>query len=248
MSLSVVFFNWYIIVIYIIFFLGIISFFSLPKNMRASAFYWLPFLILVLTVTYETMGGFFIFYKDLNAQINAFLGNTENPRYNVWVFNIFNIYLLTIFYLFLIRQYYTVKYKKFINGMLIFYLLAIFVLNFTGLEKVYDSQPILFFISATFLIIASGGYFIMFLQEDVYLEVNPLRLFSFWQVTFILFNYSVLFLLQISQKYMWENHYSLFRSLTYINMGFGIIILLVFSATLAWPCLKWNYENQPRDL
>jgi hypothetical protein len=248
MSFSDAFLSWYNIVIDVILVLGVISFIKLPKHERAKSNYWLPFLILVFIVFYESVGSFFLYARELNAEINAFLGNSENPKYNVWVFNIFNVYLLTILYLFLIRQYLSLKNRKFINGMIVFYLSSIVVLNYFGIQKVYDSQPIIFFISATFLIIASGVYFIMFLKEDMYLDINPLRLFSFWHVTFILFNYSTVFVLFILQKYMWENYYALYKSLSLINIIEGVIILVIFLATIAWPSLNWKYEKQPTNV
>ncbi len=247
MSFSDAFLSWYNIVIDVILVLGIISFIKLPKQERANSNYWLPFLILVFIVFYETIGSFFLYYREWNSEINGFLGNSENPKYTVWVYNIFNLYLLTILYLFLIRHYLSLKNRKFINGMVAFLIASIVLLNYFGIQKVYDSQPIIFFISATFLIVASGGYFIMFLKEDMYLDVNPLRLFSFWHVTFILFNYSSVFLLFILRKYLWENYYSLYSSLNWINVILGIIILVIFLATIAWPSLNWKYEKQPTN-
>ena len=248
MSFSDAFLNWYNIVIDIILVLGIISFIKLPKNERANSHYWLPFLILVFTVFYESTGSFFLLSRELNAEINAFLGNTENPKYTVWVYNIFNFYILTFLYLFLIRLYVPHRIRKIINGMMVFFFVAILFLNYSGVEKVYDSQPIIFFIGASFLIIASGLYFLEFITGDIYIEINPLRLFAFWQVTFILFNYSAIFLLFISQKYMWQNYYSLYTSLTKINIILSIITLLVLLMTLAVPSLNWNYEKQPRNV
>jgi hypothetical protein len=248
MSFSDAFLNWYNIVIDIILVLGIISFIKLPKNERANSHYWLPFLILVFTVFYESTGSFFLFSRELNAEINAFLGNTEHPKYTLWVYNIFNIYILTFLYLFLIRLYVTNRNRKIINGMMVFFFVAILFLNYSGVEKVYDSQPIIFFIGASFLIIASGSYFIMFITDDVYMDINPLRLFSFWQMTFILFNYATVFLFSISSKYLWQNYYSLYTSLTKINIILAIITLLVLLMTLAVPSLNWNYEKQPRNV
>jgi hypothetical protein len=163
------------------------------------------------------------------------------------VYNIFNLYIGTLLYLLLIRLYVGKKNRKALNGMILFFLFAIFFLNIFGVQKLYDSQPILFFISASFLIIASGLYFMEFITDEIYIDVNPLRLFSFWQVTFILFFYSMVFLASISQKYLWQNHLSLSASLTYINMILGNIILVVLVLTLAGPSLKWNYEKQPRN-
>ncbi len=248
MSFSDAFLSWYNIVIDVILVLGIISFIKLPKQKRASSYYWLAFLILIFTVFYESTGSFFLFSRELNAEINAFLGNTEHPKYTLWVYNIFNIYILTFLYLFLIRQYVTNRNRKVINGMMIFYLVAILFLNSLGIEKVYDSQPIIFFIGASFLIIASGLYFMMFIKEDIYLDINPLRLFSFWQITFILFNYSTVFLLFISRKYLWQNYYSLYASISYINVILGILTLIVLLMTLAIPSLKWKYEKQPTNV
>jgi hypothetical protein len=248
MSFSDAFLDWYNIVIDIILVLGIISFIKLPKNERANSHYWLPFLILVFTVFYESTGSFFLFSRELNAEINAFLGNTEHPKYTIWVYNIFNIYILTFLYLFLIRQYVTNRNRKMINGMMVFFFVAIIILNYSGVEKVYDSQPIIFFIGASFLIIASGLYFLEFIMGDIYLEINPLRLFAFWQVTFILFNYSAIFLLFISQKYLWQNYYSLYASISYINVILGILTLIVLLMTLAIPSLKWKYEKQPTNV
>jgi hypothetical protein len=246
MSFSDAFLSWYNVVIDIILVLAIISFFKLSKEERANSHYWLPLLILVFTVAYETAGSFFLFYRELNAGINAFFGNTENPKYTVWVYNIFNAYILTFLYFFLIRLYETNRNRKIINGMMVFFLVVILVFNFLGIENIHDNQPTLFFIGASFLIIASGRYFIMIVSNDRYLDINPLRLFSFWQLTFILFNYSMVFLLMISRKYLWQNYYSLYGSLTYINSILGIITLLILLLTLAGPSLNWKYEIQPR--
>ncbi len=243
-----VFVEWYLISIDILLIVGIIYFLKLPKEKKVNSYFWLPFLILSFTVFYENFGAYSIYNFEFNKAVNALLGNTENPRYNVWLYNIFNIYILTFLYLFLIRLYVNARNRKIINGMMIFYLMAILFFNSLGIEKVYDNQPIIFFIGASFLIIASGLYFMMFIKEDIYLDINPLRLFSFWQVTFILFNYSTVFLLFISRKYLWENYYSLFNSLSYISIIFGIIILVIFLATITWPSLNWKYEKQPTNV
>lgn len=248
MSFSNAFLSWYNIVIDLILVLGIISFFNLPKHERASSFYWLPFFILVYIVVYESIGSFFLYSQDLNAKINRFLGNTENPIYNVWVFNLFNIYILTVILLGLIGSYLGQKFRRIIKAMILFFLTAICILNFFGFQKIYDSQPIIFFISASLLIIASLLYFIEFITSDIYLEINPLRLFSFWQVTFILFNYSAIFILSISQRYMWEHYYTLYSSLHIINIILGITILVIFLATLASPSLNWKFEKQPSNV
>jgi hypothetical protein len=83
------------------------------------------------------------------------------------------------------------------------------------------------------------------MKDPVYLEVNPLRLLSFWQVTVILFYYSLTFLINNSMEYLWKTQPLLAGSLGRINMFLGILSLVVIVFIIAAPNLNIKLEKEP---
>lgn len=221
--------------------IGIIFFLRLPRDKRANHHYLLPLLILVLTVFYENLGAYSNFNVEFTKNVNAMLGNTKNPRYNVWVYNIFNQQLLTLIILFLLKSYIPLSKKKIISWLMFVLLGTSAILIASGAEPIYGSQPLIFSISASSILISCGLYFMSFMKEDSFLESNPLQLASFWQVTCIFFYFSVVFLKTVSEKYLWEELPELGRSIMYINIILWILILM----TMTLPLLNLKFEKEP---
>ncbi len=239
------FVDWYQVSIDVLFILGIIYFLKLPKEKKANSFYWLPFLILAFTVFYENMGAYTIFNNEFNKGVNAFFGNTENPRYNLWLFNIANKQISTILYLFLIRSWLEPSKKKYVNWMIILFIVAIQVLQVSSLEPIYGDQPLIFTFGANMILIASGIYFIGLMTNEQYLATNPIRLLSFWQMTFILFTYSLTYITSVSLMYLYANYPQLLSSLLRIDWVLGVINLGVLVLTLASPKFPGVFEKEP---
>ncbi|MFT4856928.1 MAG: hypothetical protein ACI9UV_000409 [Algoriphagus sp.] len=225
--------------------MGAIYFIKLPKKRRASSYYWLPFLILTFTVFYENFGAYSVYNFEFNKAVNALLGNTENPRFNLWLYNFFNKHLNTILYLFLIKSWIEPSKKKLINWMIILFLIVIQVLQFSGLERIYSHQPIISAIGANLILVGSGLYFIGLISNDNYLNSNPLRLISFWQMTLILFTYSLTYINSVALLYLWNINKQLVVSLSQIDKVLGSINLSLLVVTVASPYLIRIFEKEP---
>jgi heme/copper-type cytochrome/quinol oxidase subunit 2 len=83
------------------------------------------------------------------------------------------------------------------------------------------------------------------MKDPAYLEVNPLRLMSFWLVTVLLFYFSLTFLTNNSREYLWQKQPLLAESLALIDMVLGISCLVVIVLIIAAPNLKVKLEKEP---
>ncbi|MEB2779402.1 histidine kinase [Algoriphagus sp. C2-6-M1] len=239
------FVSWYLVSIDLLLLLGIFYFAKLPKDKRANSHYWLPFLILTFTVFYENMGAYTNYNYEFKKWVNAFLGNTENPNYNLWLYNVANKHLSTILYLFLIKSWLDPSKKKSIYWMIILFIVIIQVLQFSGIEPIYSNQPIIFAIGANMILVGSGLYFISLITNDNYLNSNPLKLLSFWQMTFILFTYSLTYIYSVSLLYLFKVNPQLLISIGHIDMAMGILNLSILVLTIASPQLSRILEREP---
>ncbi len=229
----------------IILLIGIFYFLKLPKEKRANSFYWLPFLILAFTVFYENLGGYTNYNFEFKKAVNVFLGNTENPIYNLWLFNIANTHIITILYLFLIRSWLEPSKKKYINWMIILFVVIVQVLQISGIEPIYLDQPVISTFGANMIIAGSGLYFIGLMSNEQYLAVNPFRLLSFWQMTFILFTYSLTYITSVSLLYLYTIYPLLVSSLYQINWVMGILNLAILVLTIASLHIPRFFEKEP---
>lgn len=239
------FVDWYLISIDVPFVLGFIYFLKLPKEKRANSFYWLPFLILTFTVFYENMGAYTNYNFEFKKNVNAFFGNTEFPKYNLWLYNIANKQISTILYLFLIKSWLEPSKKKYINWMIISFFIIVQFLQFSGIEPIYLDQPIIFTIGANMILVASGLYFIGMMTNEKYLATNPLRLLSFWMMTFILFTYSLTYVNSVSLIFLYTNYPHIVTSLLCIDLVMGVLNKFILLLAIASPLLPNIFEKEP---
>lgn len=225
--------------------IGAIYFFSLPREKRSHQFYWLPILILVFTVFYENLGAYTIVNKDFNQKVNAFLGNTDFPKYNLWLFNLANRYVAITLYLFLIRCWIVPSKKIIISWLIGIFLVMSLGLWFSGIEPIYFNQPIVFALGANFILIGCGLYFIGLISDDKYLNSNPLKLLSFWQMTFLLFTYSLTYINSVSISYLYSVNPDLGLSLVKIDWVMGLTNLGIFVLIVASPKYPQLFEHEP---
>lgn len=235
----------YLIIIDMLALLGIFFFFRLSKEQRVQLYFWLPFLILMFTVLYSNMGAYSLYNHEFNKSVNAYLGNTEFPRYNLWLFNVTNKQVLTILYLFLIKSWLEPSKKKYINWMLIGFVVSSQVVQFSGLEPIYWFQPLIFTIGANMILVGSGLYFVGLMTNDRYLNSNPLRLTSFWQMTFILFTYSLTYINDVTKLYLVTYNYELGKSLSYTEIVMDVFNLAILMLTIASPKFPKLFEREP---
>ena len=236
-------FDWYFVSIDLLLIVGTIYFFKLPKEKKQSRFYWLPFFILAFTVLYENLGGVIFYIPDFNAWVNEILGNTVYPQFNIWFFNITNRYCTTILYLFLIKTWLEPSKQRYLNWMIIGYILLGIIFLITGYEPIYLNQPVTFAVGANMILAGSGLYFIGLITYEKYLAADPLRLLSFWQMTTILFTYSVTYINSVSITYLYEVNPQLGVSLINIDMVMSILNLFILMLIVVSPNLKWIKEE-----
>lgn len=210
-----------------------------------TSFYWLPFLILAFTVFYENMGAYTNYNFEFNKAVNAFLGNKEYPRYNLWWFNFANKQISIILYLLLIRSWLVPSKKKYISWMIVIYIVIIQTLQFSGIEPITQNQSIIFAFGANMILVGSGLYFIGLISNDIYLDSNPLRLLSFWQMTFILFTFSLTYINSVALIYLWNVNKELGMSLSQIDRVLAIINLSLLAVTAALNKFNRIFEPEP---
>ncbi|TXE14214.1 histidine kinase [Algoriphagus aquimarinus] len=235
----------YLIIVDLIGLSGIFFFFRLSNDQRVQMYFWLPFMILIFTVFCENMVAYTLYDHEFNKTINAYLGNTEFPRYNLWLHNITNLLVLTSLYFFLIRYWIEPSKKKYMNWMIIGFLISNQILQFSGIEPIFWFQPIIFSIGANMILVGSGLYFVGFMTNDLYLNSNPLRLISFWQMTFILFTYSLTYINFVAMPFLVTHNYELGRSMFQINLIMSVFNLAILLLTIASPKLPKLFEKEP---
>lgn len=241
------FLNWYLLTNYFCLIIGLYFFLKLPKSQRAIKRFWLPFLILSFTVFYESMGSVTRYYSQFNKTVNELLGNTEFPRYNLWVFNITNTLVTTVLYIFLIRFWIPPTKKRFLTWMIYGFIIVYLVFQFTGIEPIYLNQPMLFAIAANLILIACSFYFIQMMTDSSYLEVNPKRLISFWQVTINLFTYSLTYIYSVSLVYLYNLNPELTENLANVSRIMGILNQSILIVMIASPRLTNLFDQEPYE-
>lgn len=237
--------NWFTIGANLLLIIGVVFFIKLPKEKRANIQYWLPFLILTFTVFYENFGSYTNYDYDFKKAVNAYLGNTEYPQFNLWLFNITRRQLGVILYLLLIQYWLQPAHKKYINWMIYGFIVVAFVLQISGIEPLYLNQPIIFAIGSNLILIGSGLYFIGMITHDQYLESNPLRLVSFWQMTIILFTFSLNYISSLALLYLYEVNPVLGKALQDISYVLWLCTLGVLIVTIASPLFPRIFEKEP---
>jgi len=237
--------HWFTIIYNLLFIVALIFFIRLPKEKRANIHYWLPFLILTFTMFYENVGAYTNYNPELKIAVNAYLGNTENPNFNLWLFNITKRQLGPILYLVLIKSWLEPSKKKYINWMIFIFIPIACILQFSGMEPLYYNQPIIFSIGANMILIGSGLYFIGMITVEQYLASNPLRLVSFWQMTFIMFANTLTYISAVALMYLYQVNPVLGKNLQEFGLAVQLFNLGVLTLTIASPFLPGIFEKEP---
>lgn len=237
--------HWFIIGANLLLILGVIFFIKLPKEKKANIQYWLPFLILAFTVFYENFGSYTNYNYEFKKAVNAYLGNTEYPQFNLWLFNIARRQVGVILYLLLIRYWLQPAYKKYMNWMILVFIVLVVVLQISGVEPLYLNQPIIFAIGANLILIGSGLYFIGMITRDQYLGRNPLRLVSFWQMTLIMFTFSLNYISSVTLLYLYAVNPVLGKALQDLSYVMMLGTLAVLIVTIASPLFPDKFEKEP---
>jgi hypothetical protein len=243
--LLIAFGHWTLLILDFVLVIGIVCFLKLPKQKKTDSAYWFPFLILCYIFTYQNFAAYTNYNFEFKKEVNAYLGNTENPKFNLWLFNIAERQIRTILYLLLVKFWLDIPRKKYINWMILTFVTLALVLQISGVELMYSEQPIIFAFGANMILIACGLYFIGLITNEKYLESNPLRLASFWTTTILLFNFSLSYIYSVSLLYVYRENPTLGKSLSQIpnvmeSINFSLLVLLIAS-----PLLPKLFDKEP---
>ncbi len=201
---------------------GLIGYSLLSKESKKKESLILSTGIVVLVAVYE----YFATLLSASGQVNN------------WVYNIFNGHFAAILFLLLIRSFLKKKvHRKLVNLFIGLFLLFSLILHLSGFVHYNDSGEYISFLNTIFVLLSCGLYFIELISLDELLNVNPLREFSFWASTVILFYFSSSFMIYISLKYLYTNHMDIYYMVLEIprNMAllcnFCLLLAIVALAT-----------------
>lgn len=246
--LSVIFESPYLLSIIIIGVFGVFFFMALPHSKKRKPENYLPFLLLTLVPFYENLGAYLNLDKAFNQRIHEWTFNGPFKGWNLWVFNLFNFQISKVIFLFIVLH--QIKRKSFrwiIQGLWISFVAICIGLQWSGTEPLHDFQPIIYFLGNSILIIACGLFFIDLITSDFYLELNPLKMWSFWFITLTLFQSSFAFLYDVSYEYLASKNKHLFYSIAYISQFFYVAmmagILIKFAEEILNFSRKKNRQN-----
>lgn len=225
--------DWYFFSISGIFILALILFFFLENEKQRKPEFYLPFCLILLTVFYEYLAAVTVHFKGINKWIYQVFNYPYENNYNLWVYNFFGSHLTSLLFLALIYCYLFSPFKrKTVKGLSLFFIFAYIVLQLTGIESLFEQQTYSIFVGYSVVIMACGLYFMELISHPDYMEINPVKAFSFWQVTLILFNYTAVVFLEISHNYIISISMDLMSSLYLISKITWTLILLSFLVTI----------------
>ncbi|MFC5626525.1 histidine kinase [Algoriphagus winogradskyi] len=237
--------HWFTISSNLLVMVGLIFFIKLPKSQKTNIKFWFPFIILAFTVSYENLGAYTNYNFEFKKSVNAFLGNIEYPRFNLWLYNVTERQIGALLFLGLIRMWLAPSQKRYITWMMYAFLAVVLFLKLTGMELMYLHQPIIFALGANMILIGCGLYFIGIITQEQYLESNPLKLISFWLMTFIMFTFSLSYISSVTLLYLYFVNPVLGKFLQNIGNFMTLMNLGVLTLTIASPFLPIQFEKEP---
>lgn len=192
--------------------IGLIGFSLLSREQKRKKELQFSLSIVVLVAFYENLAGL------IGSQ-----GIVSN-----WVYNMFNGHIAPILFFLLIRSFLKEKHhKNVISFLMVFFLVLSSVLHLLGFVHYNDAGEYISFINSVLILCSCGLYFYELITLDEFLEVNPLREFSFWASTAILFYFSSSFMVYISYVYLVTNHLDIFYMVIEIPKTMAILCNLL---------------------
>lgn len=160
---------------------------------------------------------------------------------NQWVYNLFFHHLSALLFVLLVRSFLKrISHKKAVNFLIVFFLLSSSFLHLTGVVQFNDAGEYLSFLNSVIILCSCGLYFIELITLEEFLEINPLKEFSFWASTAILFYFSSSFMIFISLKYLYTNHLDIF----YIVMNIPIFMAILSNLLLCLSIFSLVLKNK----
>jgi hypothetical protein len=217
----------YVLLLFGLAVVGLVGFSLLSKEQKRKKVLQLSLSIVVLVAFYENLGGFIGSQKIVN----------------LWVFNLFNIHIAAILFLLLIRTFLKRKiHKKIVLLLIVLFLLISAFLHLTGITQFNETGEYLSFLISIMILSCCGLYFFELITLDEFLDINPLREFSFWVTTVILFYISSSFMIYISFKYLYTNHLDIYYMVIEIPKNMAILCNLLLCLGIYSQVIKNRFQ------
>jgi hypothetical protein len=206
---------------------GLVGFSLLSKDQKRKEVLRLSFSIIVLVAFYENLGGLMASQKSVN----------------LWVYNLFYSHFTAILFLLLIRTFLKRKnHKKIVSNLIVLFLVISFFLHLTGISHYNDSGEYISFFNSVMVLCSCALYFFELITLDEFFEVNPLKEFSFWASTIILFYFSSSFMIFISYKYLYTNYLDIYFMVMKIPKHMTILCNLLLCTSIFSVVIKERFE------
>lgn len=217
----------YVLLLFGLAIVGLVGFSLLSKEQKRKKVLVITLSIVVLVAFYENLG--------------CFIGSQKIV--NLWVFNLFNSHIAAILFLLLIRTFLKRKiHKKVVNLLIVLFLLISAFLHLTGITQFNETGEYLSFLNSVMILSCCGLYFFEMITLDEFLDINPLREFSFWVTTVILFYISSSFMIYISYKYLYTNHLDIFYMVLEIPKQMAILCNLLLCLGIYSQVIKNKFQ------
>lgn len=95
------------------------------------------------------------------------------------------------------------------------------------------------------ILVGCGLYFIGMITQEEYLDSNPLKLVSFWQMTFIMFTFSLSYISSVALFYLYKVNPVLGESLQTIGDIMSIVTLGILTLSVVSPHISRIFEKEP---
>jgi hypothetical protein len=174
---------------------GLVGFFMLSKSAKEKTTIRIALGIVVLIAFYESLG--------------AVLGSQKIP--NLWVYNLFNSHVAAILFFLLIKSFLKRKnHQRIVDILIAIFLVISLVSHLIGFVRYDDGGEYMAFLNSVVILCCCSLYFIELITLDEFLGIDPLREFSFWAATAVLFYFSSSFIIFISFTYLYTHHLEIY--------------------------------------
>ncbi|GMQ28967.1 hypothetical protein [Algoriphagus confluentis] len=162
---------------------------------------------------------------------------------NHWVYNIFNGHIGSILFLLLIRN----LLKKKTHRRIVLYFIAALLLisgalHFNGIASLHDGGEYIALVNTVFILSSCSLYFFELITMDENLAINPLKSFSFWVTTIVLFYFSSSFMIYISYVYLYTHHLDIFYMVYEIPRHMSLLCNLLLCLGIYSKVMEKNFE------
>lgn len=162
---------------------------------------------------------------------------------NHWVYNIFNGHVGAILFLLLIRS----LLKKKTHRKLVLYFIAALLLisgalHFNSIASLHDGGEYISLVNTVFILSSCSVYFFELITMDEYLNINPLKSFSFWVTTIVLFYFSSSFMIYISYVYLYTHHLDIFYMVYEIPRHMSLLCNLLLCLGIYSKVMEKKFE------